>query len=165
MRERSLTVATVLALSVALAGGTAVVSAQETALTFTARSDGGTHWFTVEDRSGRNPDVLLAPSTTYDVTFVNDAEAAHDLRFGGGTGAQSGTVDPGDSTTLTVAVPDDPPRVYDYWSEPFREEGMEGLVYTEATEEFKEDLKVPGPSVLAVLAGLGAAAVIHRRRT
>jgi len=98
------------------------------AITLVAYNVGDRYWFERQGDTTENPTLHLAPGTRVEVTVVNRAHLAHDLRFGSPIDRVSPLLEPGQQETFSFNVPPDAHGTSRYWCEPHNLLGMSGKV-------------------------------------
>ncbi len=161
----------------------------QTVMNITAHESATDYWFEVEGMDGQNPNITLTPGASYTVHFANMGQQVHNLHFGGGIDAMTQILNAGQNETLNFTVPADASAASNYWCDPHRALGMEGVLAFETVPgtggngtgnggngtgnggngnqtgnggESTDD--TPGPASVFALATLAAAALAFRRR-
>lgn len=102
----------------------------------TAMSVGELYWFKVEGVDGRNPAIHLEPGDRVELTLDNNANTAHNIRFGPPLDQEMPLLEPGEQDTLTFLVPLSVEGESSYWCQPHRSLGMSGrVVFDPETEQ------------------------------
>ncbi|HVL47695.1 MAG TPA: PGF-CTERM sorting domain-containing protein [Candidatus Thermoplasmatota archaeon] len=145
-------------------------------LRVTAHDEGTEYWFEIEGMPGRNPTMMLEPGKNYTVMFHNNGSQMNNLKIGAPLNVSSPMVAAGKNATMNVTVPMNATGTGQYWSDPFRLMGMEGMVQygamnqtgdpngnqTGGPDETVAPTPTPGFGAVFALAAIGAALVAVR---
>jgi len=126
-------------------------------VTLVAYNVGERYWFERQGDTSENPTLHLTPGTHVEVTVINRAHLAHDLRFGSPIERVSPLLEPGQQETFSFDVPADASGTSRYWCEPHNLLGMSGKIV------FGSDHSL-GPPPWAAWIGIGAALVVAALR-
>lgn len=134
-------------------------------VTITTHSGDGDFWFECSGAvcgTGRNPTLTLEAGHTYQFVVQNDDNVGHDFNLGGAVGEGSAFLNAGESDTFEVTVPSGASGEAEYWCNPHRSAGMVGTVVFESAAG--DDNGSPGLGAVALVAALGGALLVARRR-
>lgn len=105
------------------------------------------YYYKITGYKGTNPDIVILPGTTYNITFINQGSESHDFRLTANE-LDSPTVSPGGTATFSITIPAN--GVGSYWDTEHQYQGMKGKVYSSQNELEN----APGASLFLSIAGI-----------
>lgn len=143
-----------LAIVLLLAGGALAQGEGSGSFTLVGHLSGGAYFWTLENATVRNPDLVVPPHATVHVRVLNDGASVHNLQVDGFPPSGYVSVD-NPETQYSFAAPAS--GVIDYWCQPHKSVGMAGRVVVAGTDvEPRETAGVGalGALLVVVLAAL-----------